>query len=89
MVGESLIPRVMDHFDEAGLFEALDSTDLKRSLVPVLLEVKKFVFLISAINLVKDGIGRGKFQEPISTIAMTDELQVKGLILNLKLKLPM
>lgn len=25
VVGESLIPRVMDHFDEAGLFETLDS----------------------------------------------------------------
>jgi flavin-dependent dehydrogenase len=25
VIGESLIPRVMDHFDEAGLFEALDS----------------------------------------------------------------
>lgn len=25
VIGESLIPRVMDHFDEAGLFDALDS----------------------------------------------------------------
>ncbi|MGV3461411.1 MAG: NAD(P)/FAD-dependent oxidoreductase [Flavobacterium sp.] len=30
VIGESLIPRVMDHFDEAGLFEALDSQGFEK-----------------------------------------------------------
>jgi len=30
VVGESLIPRVMDHFDEAGLFEALDAQGFEK-----------------------------------------------------------
>jgi len=30
VVGESLIPRVMDHFDEAGLFEALDAKGFEK-----------------------------------------------------------
>lgn len=32
VVGESLIPRVMDHFYEAGLFEALDSMNFEKKL---------------------------------------------------------
>lgn len=32
VVGESLIPRVMDHFAEAGLFEALDTMDFEKKL---------------------------------------------------------
>ena len=32
VVGESLIPRVMDHFQEAGLFEALDSQGFEKKL---------------------------------------------------------
>ncbi|HUH26233.1 MAG TPA: NAD(P)/FAD-dependent oxidoreductase [Flavobacterium sp.] len=32
VVGESLIPRVMDHFYEAGLFEALDSYGFEKKL---------------------------------------------------------
>lgn len=32
VVGESLIPRVMDHFDEAGLFESLDAMDFEKKL---------------------------------------------------------
>lgn len=32
IVGESLIPRVMDHFDEAGLFPALDKMDFEKKL---------------------------------------------------------
>lgn len=32
VVGESLIPRVMDHFYEAGLFEALDSQGFEKKL---------------------------------------------------------
>lgn len=32
VVGESLIPRVMDHFDEAGLFPALDSMNFEKKL---------------------------------------------------------
>ncbi|PUV24881.1 NAD(P)/FAD-dependent oxidoreductase [Sphingobacterium athyrii] len=30
VVGESLIPRVMDHFDEAGLFDALDAQGFEK-----------------------------------------------------------
>jgi len=30
VVGESLIPRVMDHFDEAGLFDALDAKGFEK-----------------------------------------------------------
>ena len=30
VVGESLIPRVMDHFDEAGLLKALSSFDFEK-----------------------------------------------------------
>lgn len=30
VVGESLIPRVMDHFDEAGLFDALDAMGFEK-----------------------------------------------------------
>lgn len=32
VVGESLIPRVMDHFDEAGLFQALDAQGFEKKL---------------------------------------------------------
>jgi flavin-dependent dehydrogenase len=32
VVGESLIPRVMDHFAEAGLFEALNEKDFEKKL---------------------------------------------------------
>ncbi len=32
VVGESLIPRVMDHFSEAGLFESLDSMNFEKKL---------------------------------------------------------
>lgn len=32
VVGESLIPRVMDHFDEAGLFPALDAIGFEKKL---------------------------------------------------------
>ena len=32
VVGESLIPRVMDHFAEAGLFEALDAVGFEKKL---------------------------------------------------------
>ncbi|MEG1022815.1 MAG: tryptophan 7-halogenase, partial [Myroides sp.] len=32
VVGESLIPRVMDHFDEAGLFHALDKMGFEKKL---------------------------------------------------------
>ncbi|SCY58686.1 NAD(P)/FAD-dependent oxidoreductase [Flavobacterium caeni] len=32
VVGESLIPRVMDHFDEAGLFPALDAMNFEKKL---------------------------------------------------------
>jgi flavin-dependent dehydrogenase len=32
VVGESLIPRVMDHFDEAGLFPALDKIGFEKKL---------------------------------------------------------
>ena len=32
VVGESLIPRVMDHFDEAGLFESLDAMNFEKKL---------------------------------------------------------
>jgi len=32
VVGESLIPRVMDHFDEAGLFPALDKMGFEKKL---------------------------------------------------------
>jgi len=31
VVGESLIPRVMDHFSEAGLFESLDSMNFEKN----------------------------------------------------------
>jgi 2-polyprenyl-6-methoxyphenol hydroxylase-like FAD-dependent oxidoreductase len=32
VVGESLIPRVMDHFAEAGLFECLDAMNFEKKL---------------------------------------------------------
>lgn len=32
VIGESLIPRVMDHFDEAGLFTALDAQGFEKKL---------------------------------------------------------
>lgn len=32
VIGESLIPRVMDHFDEAGLLQALDSMGFEKKL---------------------------------------------------------
>lgn len=32
VVGESLIPRVMDHFSEAGLFESLDAMNFEKKL---------------------------------------------------------
>ncbi|NUY81368.1 tryptophan 7-halogenase [Flavobacterium sp. MAH-1] len=32
VVGESLIPRVMDHFDEAGLFQSLDAMNFEKKL---------------------------------------------------------
>ena len=32
VVGESLIPRVMDHLAEAGLFESLDSMNFEKKL---------------------------------------------------------
>lgn len=32
VIGESLIPRVMDHFDEAGLFPALDAMSFEKKL---------------------------------------------------------
>jgi 2-polyprenyl-6-methoxyphenol hydroxylase-like FAD-dependent oxidoreductase len=68
VVGESLIPRVMDHFDEAGLFLHLIKWALKRNWAHVLCEATRFAFLISAINSGKAGTGPGRFREPILII---------------------
>jgi flavin-dependent dehydrogenase len=44
VVGESLIPRVMDHFDEAGLFLHLIKWALKRNWAHVLCEATRSAF---------------------------------------------
>jgi flavin-dependent dehydrogenase len=61
VVGESLIPRVMDHFDEIGIVPALTAEGFEKNGAPVLFEVNKFVFSISVKNMVRVGIGLGKF----------------------------
>lgn len=86
VVGESLIPRVMDHFDEAGLFPALDKMGFEKSWEPVSFVEMKSAFLISATSLGKAGTGPGRFQGLILIIPLLRKSSIKGLTLNLKLK---
>ena len=41
VVGESLIPRVMDHFSEAGLFPALDAVGFEKKLGARFIRIQK------------------------------------------------
>ncbi|HLV50555.1 MAG TPA: tryptophan 7-halogenase, partial [Flavobacterium sp.] len=78
VVGESLIPRVMDHFYEAGLFEALDSYGFeKKSGARFIRKDEHCMFDFS------EKFGEGwdwTWQIPRADFdkAMTDELQRKG-----------
>lgn len=78
VVGESLIPRVMDHFYEAGLFEALDACGFEKKLgARFIRKDEHCIFDFS--NKFGEGwdwtwqIPRADFDK-----AMTDELQRKG-----------
>lgn len=78
VVGESLIPRVMDHFDEAGLFETLNSYGFeKKPGARFIRGEQDCVFDFS--NKFGEGwdwtwqVPRADFDK-----AMTDELQRKG-----------
>lgn len=78
VVGESLIPRVMDHFEEAGLLEALDSYGFeKKPGARFIRGEQQCVFDFS------EKFGEGwdwTWQIPRADFdkAMTDELQRKG-----------
>lgn len=78
VVGESLIPRVMDHFEEAGLFEALDSYGFEKKLNARFIRGNEDC-IFDFGNKFGDGwdwtwqIPRADFDK-----AMTDELQRKG-----------
>ncbi|MGO1596081.1 MAG: NAD(P)/FAD-dependent oxidoreductase [Sphingobacterium sp.] len=78
VVGESLIPRVMDHFDEAGLLKALSSFDFeKKPGARFIRGEQQCVFDFS------EKFGQGwdwTWQIPRADFdkAMTDELQRKG-----------
>jgi hypothetical protein len=58
----------MDHFDEAGLFPALDKMGFEKKLGARFFVVTRSAFLISAINSGKAGTGPGRFQELILII---------------------
>lgn len=78
VVGESLIPRVMDHFDEAGLFETLDSYGFEKKPGARFIRGKD-ICIFDFSNKFGEGwdwtwqIPRADFDK-----AMTDELQRKG-----------
>lgn len=78
VVGESLIPRVMDHFDEAGLFETLDSYGFEKKPGARFIRGKE-ICIFDFSNKFGEGwdwtwqIPRADFDK-----AMTDELQRKG-----------
>lgn len=78
VVGESLIPRVMDHFDEAGLFETLDSYAFEKKPGARFIRGKE-ICIFDFSNKFGEGwdwtwqIPRADFDK-----AMTDELQRKG-----------
>lgn len=78
VVGESLIPRVMDHFDEAGLFKTLDSYGFEKKPGARFIRGKD-ICIFDFSNKFGEGwdwtwqIPRADFDK-----AMTDELQRKG-----------
>lgn len=78
VVGESLIPRVMDHFDEAGLFEKLDTYRFEKKLGARFIRGEE----ICIFDFSKK-FGKGwdwTWQVPRADFdkAITDELQNKG-----------
>jgi len=78
VVGESLIPRVMDHFDEAGLFPALDAQGFQKKLSAQFIRGDVF----STFDF-SDKFGEGwdwTWQIPRADfdLVMTQELQRKG-----------
>lgn len=78
VVGESLIPRVMDHFYEAGLFEALDSYGFEKKLGARFIRKDEHCMFDFS-----EKFGEGwdwTWQIPRADFdkAMTDELQRKG-----------
>ena len=78
VVGESLIPRVMDHFDEAGLLDALNSYNFEKKPGARFIRGKE-ICIFDFSNKFGEGwdwtwqIPRADFDK-----AMTDELQRKG-----------
>ena len=78
VVGESLIPRVMDHFSEAGLFDALNSYGFEKKPGARFIRGKE-ICIFDFSNKFGEGwdwtwqIPRADFDK-----AMTDELQRKG-----------
>ncbi|MBA5792121.1 tryptophan 7-halogenase [Flavobacterium sp. xlx-214] len=78
VVGESLIPRVMDHFDEAGLLDALNTYNFEKKPGARFIRGKE-ICIFDFSNKFGEGwdwtwqIPRADFDK-----AMTDELQRKG-----------
>ncbi len=87
VVGESLIPRVMDHFDEAGLFPALDKMGFEKKLGARFLRGDEVCIFDFSNKFGKAGTGPGRFRELILIILLLRKSLIKVLILNLRLKL--
>lgn len=60
VIGESFLPRSMEHYEEAGLLEALKAKNFEIKPGARFIREKKYVFLISVISLERAGTGPGR-----------------------------
>ena len=67
VIGESLLTRCMDHFEEAGVLEALKKQNYQVKNGAVFLKETTVVSSDFLNNTQKDGNGHGRFHATIST----------------------
>lgn len=82
VVGESLIPRVMDHFYEAGLFEALDSYGFEKKLGARFIRGEEMCIFDFSNKFGKGWDWTWQIPRADFDKAMTDELQKKGVAID-------
>lgn len=85
VIGESLIPRSMEHYEEAGLLDSLMVKDFEKKFGARFIRGEEVCLLTFQINLPKAGIGLGKFRADFDN-TLAQEIIQKELILNLRPK---
>lgn len=86
VIGESLLPRCMDHFEEADLLDCLMAGQFEKKRGARFLRKDDLCTFDFSKKHTQDGIGHGKYLEPILMLPLPMNCNAEGLILLLSKK---